>query len=140
MLSGEAGLSFLYICMEMPISELVKRKKEGRPVPLCPPGLGMYKAHTHSHGHTPGRANQTWGTCNDIFQFTVSTLKPGSDLNSRRIILFYVPKCCGDTHCPVRAKVPSLWFAFYLFFISSLASSIFQKQLAVAYEKCDFFL
>lgn len=36
-------------------------------------------------------------------------------------------------------RFPPLWFDFYLLFISSLASPIFQKQLAVGYEKCDSF-
>ena len=70
---------------------------------------------------------------------TVSSLKSGSDLNSRRINLFFVPKSYGDAHCPLRAKVHPLWFDFYLPFISSLASPIFQKQFAVGYEKWDSF-
>lgn len=81
-----------------------------------------------------------WGTCSDIFQMTVSLLKSGSDLNSRRIILFYVPKSYGDRHCPLRAKVPPLWFDFYLPFISSIASPIFQKQLDGGCEKWILFV
>lgn len=53
MLLGEAGLSFLYICLVTPISEVVKRKKEGRAVPLCPPGLGTKHTHIHMDAH-PG--------------------------------------------------------------------------------------
>lgn len=91
-----------------------------------------------SHVH-PGEQTGHGETRNDIFPITVSILKSGAHLNSRRIILFYVPKSCGDTHWPLRAEVPPLWFDFYLRFISPLASPIFQKQLAVGYEKCDSF-
>ena len=85
----------------------------------------------------PGEQTGHAGTCNDIFPITVSILKSGSHLNSRRIIL-----CSQELWrypLPLRAKVPPLRLDFYLLFISSLASPIFQKQLALGYEECDSF-
>lgn len=117
-------------------SRAVRSKKETHSytVPLWiayKPIRDAHITHTHVHVHMhPGEQTECGQTCKDIFPITASVLKPGSDLNSRRIIS-YVPKSCGDTCRPLRAEAAPPCLDFYLLFTSSLASPIFQKPLAV---------